>query len=225
MIRRHGFTLIELLVVIAIIAILAAILFPVFARAREKARQTTCLSNLKQIALASQMYSQDYDGNFPSSLIGGAVPGSYDQANINIMVAGERYYGGYPTLLNPYIKNTQVFWCPSDNTYEPSTSPTAPVSYWWRHCVDYSAVVVMGKGPADSAFAFPSQQIIICEWSDFHLNNLGFWNTTPGIRQANSAFADGHCKAYRGFTGRGPNNDFNWFDMVNGGDIRYGYDS
>src|SRR5215210_8440731 len=64
--RRKAFTLIELLVVIAIIAILAAILFPVFAQAREKARQATCQSNLKQIATAFQMYATDYDGTFPS---------------------------------------------------------------------------------------------------------------------------------------------------------------
>ncbi len=63
--RRTGFTLIELLVVIAIIAILAAILFPVFARAREKARQSSCLSNVKQITLAGLMYIQDYDERFP----------------------------------------------------------------------------------------------------------------------------------------------------------------
>jgi len=63
---RRGFTLIELLVVIAILAILAAILFPVFAHAREKARQTSCLSNLKQLATATQMYLQDYDSIFPS---------------------------------------------------------------------------------------------------------------------------------------------------------------
>ena len=66
MIRRRGFTLIELLVVIAIIAILAAILFPVFAQAREKARSATCLSNNKQIGLAVAMYIQDYDSTYPS---------------------------------------------------------------------------------------------------------------------------------------------------------------
>jgi prepilin-type N-terminal cleavage/methylation domain-containing protein len=63
--RRNGFTLIELLVVIAIIAILAAILFPVFAQAREKARQTQCLSNMRQMGLAVQMYLQDFDERFP----------------------------------------------------------------------------------------------------------------------------------------------------------------
>src|SRR5579871_6638620 len=77
--KRRGFTLIELLVVIAIIAILAAILFPVFAQAREKARQATCLSNLKQLGLAFLMYASDYDGNFPAPITNygashGAIP-------------------------------------------------------------------------------------------------------------------------------------------------------
>ncbi|HQK93807.1 MAG TPA: prepilin-type N-terminal cleavage/methylation domain-containing protein, partial [Armatimonadota bacterium] len=66
--KRHGFTLIELLVVIAIIAILAAILFPVFAKAREKARQASCNSNMKQIALAVDMYCADYDQTYPMSI-------------------------------------------------------------------------------------------------------------------------------------------------------------
>jgi len=98
--RRSGFTLIELLVVIAIIAILAAILFPVFARAREKARQTSCLSNLKEIALAEQMYEQDYDERTASY---SSHPG-----------AAALY--GYWQMLDPYLKNEQIKLCPSHDT-------------------------------------------------------------------------------------------------------------
>lgn len=92
---RRGFTLIELLVVIAIIAILAAILFPVFAKAREKARQATCLSNCKQLGLAVLAYAQDYDE----------------------WVAPWQYYIGpmayYPRFYEPYIRNSQIWQCPS----------------------------------------------------------------------------------------------------------------
>jgi prepilin-type N-terminal cleavage/methylation domain-containing protein/prepilin-type processing-associated H-X9-DG protein len=97
----HAFTLIELLVVIAIVAILAAILFPVFAQAREKARQATCTSNLKQLGTAAQMYMQDYDGMYTPPFL---------------------YYGAqsvrpnlhwWDDLLQPYIKNRQVSVCPS----------------------------------------------------------------------------------------------------------------
>jgi prepilin-type N-terminal cleavage/methylation domain-containing protein/prepilin-type processing-associated H-X9-DG protein len=93
---RRGFTLIELLVVIAIIAILAAILFPVFARAREKARQTSCLSNVKQLSLGVMMYAQDYDDSFPHYHFQTA--------------AGGHYWTG---AVEPYIKNAQILVCPS----------------------------------------------------------------------------------------------------------------
>ena len=96
--RRKGFTLIELLVVIAIIAILAAILFPVFAKAREKARQAACVSNVKQIMNACQMYTQDYDETLPWS------PDLWGTSSAWIF---------WPHQLQPYIKNWDVYQCPS----------------------------------------------------------------------------------------------------------------
>ena len=105
---RRGFTLIELLVVIAIIAILAAILFPVFARAREKARQASCSSNLKQIALGTLMYVQDYDEKFMPPVNCPTVGGCFVQGCGSGGTAG-------PDLLGPYIKNTQIWQCPSNS--------------------------------------------------------------------------------------------------------------
>jgi prepilin-type N-terminal cleavage/methylation domain-containing protein len=109
-IRQRAFTLIELLVVIAIIAILAAILFPVFAQARDKARQSACLSNTKQIGTAVQMYTQDYDETFFNQAAWDEV------ANVGSGSWGPRYdtYIRWPMAHLPYIKSEQVFKCPSD---------------------------------------------------------------------------------------------------------------
>ncbi len=105
--KTRAFTLIELLVVIAIIAILAAILFPVFAKAREKARQASCQSNLKQIALGMLMYIQDYDGRFPFETYCN-VPGIPNMCWDIYM----RYFGNNGFIM-PYIKNQQIWDCPS----------------------------------------------------------------------------------------------------------------
>jgi prepilin-type N-terminal cleavage/methylation domain-containing protein/prepilin-type processing-associated H-X9-DG protein len=142
--KKSAFTLIELLVVIAIIAILAAILFPVFAQAREKARTTSCLSNFKQGALAWMMYIQDYD-----------------ETTVPLMTAGhagspEGVDAWWPTLLNPYIKSWQIFHCPS--SADPGgiwgAGPTAWIGNWqqdsnlgynylglgqWNACADTGA--------------------------------------------------------------------------------------
>ena len=101
---RRGFTLIELLVVIAIIAILAAILFPVFAKAREKARQSSCGSNVKQIMLALISYSQDYDELLPRGYY--YVPPTYATTD----------WLSWAHLIYPYVKNEQLFTCPSYRT-------------------------------------------------------------------------------------------------------------
>jgi prepilin-type N-terminal cleavage/methylation domain-containing protein len=107
--KQNGFTLIELLVVIAIIAILAAILFPVFAKAREKARQTSCLSNMKQIGLGFAQYTQDYDERYSARDVQGP-----DNAHSY----------SYRYALAPYIKNTQIWKCPSNSTSCNGNNPT-----------------------------------------------------------------------------------------------------
>ncbi len=99
--RAKGFTLIELLVVITIIAILAAILFPVFGMAREKAKQAACLSNLRQVGLADLMYAQDYDDTFTHTELGGDIGDAHE------------YYWG--DMLHPYINSWQMLQCPDAN--------------------------------------------------------------------------------------------------------------
>ncbi len=109
--RPSGFTLIELLVVIAIIAILAAILFPVFARARENARRISCVSNQKQIGLGLMQYTQDYDDALPAVTWGDSCRNNGDPVR-----SDDKYNGlmSFPITLQPYIKSYQVLVCPSD---------------------------------------------------------------------------------------------------------------
>lgn len=105
---KKAFTLIEILVVVAIIALLAAILFPVFSRARENGRRASCQSNLKQIALGIAQYTQDYDERFPMVFgTGSAIPGPY----------------GWADAVQPYIKSLQIYQCPSDSR-APTSNPS-----------------------------------------------------------------------------------------------------
>jgi prepilin-type N-terminal cleavage/methylation domain-containing protein/prepilin-type processing-associated H-X9-DG protein len=118
--RPSAFTLIELLVVIAIIAILAAILFPVFGRARENARRSSCQSNIKQIGLGFAQYTQDYDEKYPQVATGGLNGAAISATNTV----------GWVDSLQPYLKSTQIFQCPSE-TNAPTTTGTAGFSDYW----------------------------------------------------------------------------------------------
>jgi prepilin-type N-terminal cleavage/methylation domain-containing protein/prepilin-type processing-associated H-X9-DG protein len=150
---KKAFTLIELLVVIAIIAILAAILFPVFAQAREKARQTSCLSNLKQLGLGFEMYKQDYDGIYPINR---------ERADSDPTTSDAEETIAWPQLIEPYIKSGKV------NNPDGSISFTQGV----YHCPSDSGTIVgpsyainawLEFGFAEVAMNYPAETVLLAE--------------------------------------------------------------
>jgi len=196
---RSAFTLIELLVVIAIIAILAAILFPVFAQARDKARQTACLSNMKQFGTAWLMYAQDYDET--------VLPIRWGSAN-------NQYFETRP-LLEPYVKNAGIFICPSNG------QPNRTLTYSYNWCVgttcgggnthslagfDLSSQVPAFTESNNTGFTTVSYYFAMVNattfWgrrSDPRGNTLQFWGgATPKMTVhadgGNLMFVDGHVK-------------------------------
>lgn len=215
---KSGFTLIELLVVIAIIAILAAILFPVFARARENARRASCQSNLKQIGLGLIQYVQDYDERLPLRRFAPSVAPNWDD-------------NSWRTVIQPYVKSTQVMVCPSnpDNTkitFDPEFKRSYAGNTNW---INASASGIQPTSSSDERGFFgqghtiplalienPSQLIAVTElwhapWVTVIVDRDDLTNAEDGVTyraygdllfaghlgRSNYLFADGHVKALR----------------------------
>ena len=190
----HAFTLIELLVVIAIIAILAAILFPIFAQARAKARQAACLSNTKQIATGLMMYTQDYDEVLPM--------GTY--ASWCGRTDNDFRNPKWMDMLYPYIKNTQVFTCPDypsnaqqhqKYVYQPPTCTGARATQYGTYVLNgaYPAMTaVSAHGPAGRALAeiaLPADTLFVVEngTPGFNRNATAAWTANPRFVPGNPA--------------------------------------
>lgn len=222
---RSGFTLIELLVVIAIIAILAAILFPVFAQAREKARQTSCLSNMKQIGTGLMMYLQDYDEQFPPVVGATAVGNQMYTQNWGVEYTDPANGATVPSIVGPYIKNRDIFRCPSG-----SRGGNQLIHYMMNDYIATRSQAVMGApastvivsestggNPADANIKFyppnpPGSTATVLDFNVGHslANNViksdpanGVWETTS-FRDVNRhsdggnfAFGDGHVKWFK----------------------------
>jgi len=201
---RRGFTLIELLVVIAIIAILAAILFPVFAKAREKARQTSCLNNVKQLALGMIQYVQDYDEKFFASTgrwtggttygVNPVIPGSPD---FNWEPSGTwGYQDSWTNQIFPYVKNVQIYRCPSR-----SASVCMGVDYGIPHygfTAPATRIALFQNRPALGSFTRPSETMMLTEKSGgnpaYVLDVAHYVCEARHNDGGNVGFVDGHAK-------------------------------
>ncbi len=188
---RRGFTLIELLVVIAIIAILAAILFPVFARARENARRASCQSNLKQIGLGIAQYTQDYDEKYP-----------------RVSYANSIFW---PVVIQPYLKSYQIYDCPSSDIKYTPTAPTA-ISYGMNMLLFERDNGVIQIDFTLAKLNKPSETLLLNDAQYMRTQPEGatiggtnytgydndiYWPQYRHLETCNALFADGHVKAMR----------------------------
>jgi prepilin-type N-terminal cleavage/methylation domain-containing protein len=224
--NSRGFTLIELLVVIAIIAILAAMLLPALARAKEKAKGVACLNNVKQLALSLNFYTGDNNDEIPSALDSfgegrrGARKGDPSTAAHPTVVRNLYEYGGLPSALK--VGNAKTWFCPSDKLNVPS-SDIIPrdddrVSYWMRYVIWDNTVRYPGL--KTSAFFRPVGQIIYIEHADHHWTyaTSHYPTNQPTL---NTIYADFHAEPFavkfRQRPSKGSGYDPNWFTYGPGG--------
>jgi len=190
-VSKRGFTLIELLVVIAIIAILAAILFPVFAKAREKARQASCLSNSKQLALAVLQYCQDYDEMYPYN------EGPYPAAHWYKFDLGGAF-SGFVSPLMPYVKNSQISFCPSRKDM-PAYGSNYPHHPYYQPYITPQISLGDIQAPAEVGMIIESDYYtwVYCPYcypSDTSLG-VAHWGVYDRHNEGgNISYFDGHCK-------------------------------
>jgi prepilin-type N-terminal cleavage/methylation domain-containing protein/prepilin-type processing-associated H-X9-DG protein len=204
---RKGFTLIELLVVIAIIAILAAILFPVFGRARENARRTSCQNNLKQFGLAAMQYVQDHDGFYPRVSFETTDPAPTGLPKI----AGNRWI--WQEVLFPYYKSLQVIYCPSNTTTKPTFGSNIDGSSSGNYGMNYHIAPPSNPVVHEAKFTRPASTYMMVDSGTYSIGTASVLNKSgaayhPGAGRSSSTACNGYsgaqlkdCKEGRHFEG------------------------